>query len=169
MDLGNLIKKHNGKPYNGNKNINYYSYHPRNIKANTLSAMKSRALKLSKPDEVLRIVKIIFIENSYPSGLVNGILFNSNCDPMSIINTLNENLPNINSRMADDTDTSKKFATIAYISEFNPKFTRVFKDNNIKLAKRSIKTMSQLYSKPKPSLSTMQSYDIVNSISKNMS
>ncbi|XP_050497674.1 uncharacterized protein LOC126878811 [Diabrotica virgifera virgifera] len=169
------------KPISSNRFINYYSEHPTRTKIKLILGLKSRVIKISHPtyrEKSLKRLKNILMENSYPVGLLNKLIFSTATSPASITlidNTNNKKPPTVNMASQErntsptiDTlvpTTPQTFGSLPYIPFLTPKLLKLFKGlENIKIATRNVKTIAHLYTKTKDPLTTKESSKVVYQI-----
>ncbi|XP_050502963.1 uncharacterized protein LOC126882192 [Diabrotica virgifera virgifera] len=165
-DANNIIKiDWYQKPTHSGRYLNYHSYHKHSTKVNLVKQMKSRVIKLSDPsfhNKNLQILTKLFISNSYPTTLINKILFNTvhNEDLTPSPATNNVDLDGLGNDRVSNTPTLNRYFSIPYIKDITPGLTRIFNnlesnnnnnDNHFKInvAFRSALTINNLFSKVK--------------------
>lgn len=184
------------KPMSSDRYISYHSYHPLKMKINLITALKTRALRLSHRDfqrESLKKLQLILYENSYPPHIVNKFLYNT---PLPLFSQTpapsrltithlptqddsQQPIPNdlpsqtlINQptpTQIANTDTNRiRYFSLPFIEGLTSRLTNVFGDiDGIKIAKKQTKTVSRLYTKTKTPLPPLERYNVVYRMSCN--
>lgn len=166
------------KPYCSNRFISYHSYHPLRTKINLILGMKNRAVKLTHPqfrDTSLKQLKSILLDNSYPMHLINKFLFSTqykipenippvNSQPVTLTSqTIIEPQPSLQSQNRANAQQLFYFS-LPYIEHLTDRLAPLFKDLNIKIAKRQVKPLSSIFTKTKTPLTKDEAYDVVYKI-----
>lgn len=172
------------KPYCSNRFVNYHSYHPMKTKVNLILGMKRRAVKLSHPEyrkNALQELKTIFLYNSYPEKIINKFLFSTQYNieeniierqPLSLsfpsqsIN-LSNSVVNLQLSNTPNTELNNRYYSLPYIHNLTPKLITVFKNFDIKIAKKQTKTLNILYTKTKTPLNKLDNWNVIYRIACN--
>ncbi|XP_050507145.1 uncharacterized protein LOC126884882 [Diabrotica virgifera virgifera] len=161
------------KPCFSNRFINFHSQHPSRMKTNLVLALKSRVTNLSHidfRDKGLKKLRSILLENSYPIGLLNKLIFGS---PFPSQFSGKQNFHNNEVRQLTLTDSDNTsvippkitFGSLPYIPVLTPKLINIFRNvNGLKISTRNVKTVSKLYSKTKDPFTRQESSNVVYSI-----
>ncbi|XP_045463794.1 uncharacterized protein LOC123673353 [Harmonia axyridis] len=145
-----------------NKFINYQSEHPIQVKINCVKEMKARIKNICHPDLVdanLKKLYRIFQENSYPRGLLNKLLYESNNNPEQPKPEPKppEAAEGDDNRMPENT----KYGSLPNIRDLTSKIKNCFKEENIKIATYNTKSISRLYSRIKDQTPTLLRSNVV--------
>ncbi|XP_045460226.1 uncharacterized protein LOC123670741 [Harmonia axyridis] len=145
-----------------NKFINYQSEHPIQVKINCVKEMKARIKNICHPDLVdanLKKLYRIFQENSYPRGLLNKLLYESNNNPEQPKPEPKppETAEGDDNRMPENT----KYGSLPNIRDLTSKIKNCFKEENIKIATYNTKSISRLYSRIKDQTPTLLRSNVV--------
>lgn len=137
------------KPSNSNRLLNYKSFCPKKHKLNLITGLKHRILNITHPhfvNEDLTILKNILQKNSYPTALINKILFSTSTDKP------------INPRK-DNVDV--KYKTIAYIPQLSNKIKNLFHSKDIHIAYKTTNTVSQFFTRLKDRTKKLNNNNVV--------
>lgn len=132
--------------------INYFSYHPKNQKYNTVIAMKNRVTHIS--DEIFLLANLkklfnIFLNNGYPKHILNKLIYNSN----------------LFDGPTEPQNTQVKFKKIPYIKELSHQITGLFRDfPQIQIAKYNTLTNRNLFSKTKDKTPMLYNSNVIYKI-----
>ncbi|KAK9881244.1 hypothetical protein WA026_015362 [Henosepilachna vigintioctopunctata] len=120
----------------------------------------SRVTNLSHPTHRLECLKElgnILKENPYPLKSINKLLFSSNQKPglsgMSSVEPIvrNKDDDSSNDELSPEQD-SCSYRTLSYIEELTSRLSNVFGSDNVRIAKKHIKTISTLFTRAKTPL-----------------
>ncbi|XP_050515045.1 uncharacterized protein LOC126890234 [Diabrotica virgifera virgifera] len=157
------------KPISSGRYINYWSYHKYNTKINLIKQMKNRILQISDQsfhNKNLKLIRQLFLDNSYPNTLLTKLLFNTTNDTLPGTQTNPVHIPQKINPTIDTTNailTPRKYFKLPFIQDLTPKLTRIFKsvDENIKIANYTVLTVGSIFTKIKDKTPTDQLSNIV--------
>ncbi|XP_050514156.1 uncharacterized protein LOC126889678 [Diabrotica virgifera virgifera] len=156
------------KPISSGRYLNFWSYHKYSMKLNLVKEMKNRVLKISDTTfhtKNLKILYTLFIENSYPSTLLQKILFNTPQNSSSLLR--NEENISLSQDMIGPVDplpkqTAIRYVSLPYIKDICLKLSRIFSSiENIKIAFKTVLTVNKVFSKLKDQSSLLSLTDVV--------
>jgi predicted GIY-YIG superfamily endonuclease len=147
------------KPISSNRILNFYSYHPYNMKYNIANSFAKRVIILSHPNykyENLRKIDNILTKNNYPKHIINKILKN-----LKYTKTTNNKIPSNPEIRLEDTQTIYKSMTyIPHISEgLKRKIQK--EDKNLKISFKPMNKVKQHFTKIKDSVKKADKSNIV--------
>lgn len=126
------------KPTASGRYINYYSCHSINMKINFIKGLKNRIMKISHAslrNKNLKNLYKILCENSYPPKMIQGILF----DTSNFNNSVPRKINNLNGELIS-------YATLPAIDGLTNNLIKLFKCAGVKIAKRNVKTVGNVFS-----------------------
>lgn len=135
------------KASSSDRYIHYLSDHTTQVKINFIKEKVNRIKRICHPEFVsknIKKLKNILVENSYPIGMVNRLLFSSNNNSVR-----SEPDAARNERNSED-EINIKYCTIPNIKILSTKLKECFKnEENIRVTTKNQKTIASLYSKLK--------------------
>ena len=155
------------KPTNTGRYLNYLSFHEERIKINLVLGLKNRIEKVCHPtlriDNLKKLYNIL-IDNSYPKPLLNKLLFSN----PSFTHTEN----NINTRVTQPTNSNDlepqralrtTYRSLPHVNNLTNRIINVFKSEltTVKIAKRSVFTINNFFSKLKDKTPLLSMNNIV--------
>lgn len=137
--------------------INYNSHHKMSIKINFIKEMKHRIEKICHEDYLnknLEILENLLIQNSYPKSMIRKILYTQNSRAFN--NTINQN--------TNSTQNLMNYASLPYYSNLTDKIIKIFKAENIVVARKTIKSVEKVFSKLKDKTKLLNNSNVVYEI-----
>lgn len=141
-----LIRKENSiltnwyhKPTFSERYLNFHSNHPLKQKLNIIENLKHRAMALSNEcfwKENLEKIKILLSKNSYPTRIINKILFKQ---------------PNSqsNNAVVTTSDKSPFYAKLPYVEGLSEKIRKVIQNDQVNIAMKCQNTVKKFFTSTK--------------------
>lgn len=164
--LDTLVKREDGniikldwymKPNASGRYVHYKSNHSITIKINFIKQMKHRIHKIYHKDFInknLKILKNLLLKNGYPKGLVSTIIFSTS-----------EQIEQQQPRGAQLGEI--KLGVLPYYDHLTDRITKVFREENIVIARKSIKNVGSLFTKLKDNIPTMLKSNVIYKLTCN--
>lgn len=173
------------KPTSSGRYINFQSDHSTKIKINFMKQMKSRIIKISHPsfkEKNVNKLKLLLLQNSYPPGLVNKILYStSSFSPQNVVAQRPQTISAPNDLAGEeggdvnvgedqpaegvvDGGQPCRFGSLPNITGLTVRLIRTFHNENIKIAIKNSKKGSSLFSKLKSKIPLKFQSSVVYSV-----
>lgn len=126
------------KPSAAGRYVHYKSNHNINIKVNFVKQMRHRITNICHAEfknKNLKILENLLVENGYPLSMIRSLIYSSSSSTEA------------EGRMQTDRDqTDISYGVLPYYNDLTDRLVKVFHQENIKVAKKSTKSVGSLFS-----------------------
>ena len=159
VDGGRLLLDWYQKKTSSGRYINYHSRHSMRIKVNFIKGMKKRITAISDQQYYhsnLKKLESILVKNSYPKTLVRNLLYSTSTGGSPLGEDSIEAAVNLNVNIEE-----MRYGVLMDIPGLTNNIINIFRREDVKIARRKIKTVGELYTKLKDKTPTLLQANVI--------